>query len=124
MDRKLTRNVPIHLVGTAIGVEKGGELLQFKRDVKISVLPGQMPRHIDIDVTEMMIGDTIRVGDLKLGEGVEILDTGSVTIVSVMAKRAAPVSEEAAPVAAEGEGEEAAAKEPELVGKKGAKEEE
>jgi large subunit ribosomal protein L25 len=120
MDRKLTRSVPIHIVGDAIGVEKGGDLQQFKRDVKISVLPGQMPRHIDVDVTELMIGSSIHVRDLNLGEGIEILDAGNITIVTVSAKRGG-LGEEAAPAAAEGEEE--APKEPELVGKKGAKEE-
>jgi large subunit ribosomal protein L25 len=121
MDKKLTMDVPIHVVGTSIGVEKGGELKQFKRDVKISALPGQIPRHIDIDVTDLMIGSTIHVRDLKLAEGVEIVDAGNTSIVAVSAKRAV-VGEEAAPAAA-AEGEEAA-KEPEIVGKKGAKEEE
>jgi len=118
MDRKLTRDVPIHIVGDAIGVEKGGELKQFKRDVKISCVPGLMPRHVDVDVTNLAIGETIRVGDLRLAEGIEILDTDSVSIVTVAAKRGA-VTEEAAPA----EEAEEAAKEPELVGKKGAKEE-
>jgi len=121
MDRKLTRSVPVHILGTAIGVEKGGEFQQFKRDIKISALPGQMLRHIDVDVAELMIGSTIRVGDLQLGEGVEILDAGNITIATVTAKRGG-LGEEAAPAAA-AEGEEAP-KEPELVGKKGAKEEE
>ena len=107
-------------MGTAIGVEKGGEFQQFKRDVKISVLPGLAPRHIDVDVTAMMIGSTLRISDLNLGEGVEILDAGNVSIVAVDAKRA-EVSEEATPAAA---AEEEEAKEPEVVGKKGAKEEE
>jgi large subunit ribosomal protein L25 len=121
MDKKLTLDVPIHIVGASIGVEKGGELKQFKRDVKISALPGQIPRHIDIDVTDLMIGSTVHVRDLKLAEGVEIVDAGNTSIVAVSAKRAV-VGEEAAPAAA-AEGEEAA-KEPEIVGKKGAKEEE
>jgi large subunit ribosomal protein L25 len=120
MDKKLTMDVPIHIVGTSIGVEKGGELKQFKRDVKISALPGQIPRHLDIDVTDLMIGSTIHVRDLKLAEGVEIVDAGNTSIVAVSAKRAV-VGEEAAPAAA---AEEEAAKEPEIVGKKGAKEEE
>ena len=119
MDKKLTMDVPIHIVGTSIGVEKGGELKPFKSDVKIYALPGKVPRHLDVDVTDLMIGSTIHVRDLKLGEGIEILDPGNVSIVTVAAKRGT-VGEEAAPVAAEEEG----AKEPEIVGKKGAKEEE
>jgi len=120
MDKKLTMDVPIHIVGDSIGVEKGGELKPFKRDLKVSALPGQMPRHLDVDVTDLMIGSTIHVRDLKLDEGIQILDPGNVSIVTVAAKRGA-VGEEAAPAAAEEEG---AAKEPEIVGKKGAKEEE
>jgi large subunit ribosomal protein L25 len=119
MDKKLTMDVPIHIVGDSIGVEKGGELKPFKRDLKVSALPGQMPRHIEVDVTELMIGSTIHVRDLKLDEGIQILDPGNVSIVTVAAKRGT-VGEEAAPAAAEEEG----AKEPEVVGKKGAKEEE
>jgi large subunit ribosomal protein L25 len=120
MDKKLTMDVPIHIVGDSIGVEKGGELKPFIRDVKVSALPGQMPRHIEVDVTELMIGSTIHVRDLKLDEGIQILNPGNVSIVTVAAKRGA-VGEEAAPAAAEEEG---GAKEPEIVGKKGAKEEE
>ena len=123
MDRKLTREVPIHIVGTSIGVEKGGDLIPIKREVKISALPGLMPRHLDVDVTDLMIGSTIHVRDLKLAEGIEILDAGNVSIVTVAVKRGT-VGEEAAPVAAEEEGEEGTKKEPEIVGKKGAKEEE
>jgi large subunit ribosomal protein L25 len=119
MDKKLTLDVPIHVSGSAIGVEKGGELKQFKREVKVSALPGLMPRHIDIDVTDLMIGSTVHVRDIKLDEGAEILDAGNTSIVTVSAKRAV-VGEEAAPAAAAEE----AAKEPEIVGKKGAKEEE
>jgi len=101
-------------------VEKGGELKTFKRDLKVSALPGRMPRHIEVDVTELMIESTIHVRDLKLADGVEILDPGNVSIVTVATKRGT-VGEEAAPAAAEEEG---GAKEPEIVGKKGAKEEE
>ena len=119
MDRKLTMDIPIHLVGLAVGVDKGGELKQFIRDVKVSALPGSMPRHIDVDVTPMMIGDTFRVGDLQLGEGIEVLGAGSTSIATVDAKRG--TVEEAAPSEAAAE---EGAKEPELVGKKGAKEEE
>jgi large subunit ribosomal protein L25 len=119
MDRKLIMDVPLHLVGLAVGVDKGGEIKQFIRDVKVSALPGKMPRHIDVDVTPMMIGDTFRVGDLQLGEGIEVLGAGSTSIATVDAKRG--TVEEAAPSEAAAE---EGAKEPELVGKKGAKEEE
>ena len=101
MDKKLTLDVPIHILGSAIGVEKGGELKQFKRDVKISALPGLMPRHIDVDVTDLMIDSTVHVRDLKLNEGVETVDAGNASIVTVSAKRAV-VGEEAAPAAAGG----------------------
>jgi large subunit ribosomal protein L25 len=121
MDRKLTRDVPIHIVGTSIGVEKGGELIPIKREVKISALPGLMPRHLDVDVTDLMLGSTIHVRDLNLADGIEILDAGNISIVTVAVKRGT-VGEEAAPATAEAAEE--GTKEPEIVGKKGAKEEE
>jgi large subunit ribosomal protein L25 len=116
MDHKLTMDVPIHLVGQPIGVEMGGELHQFKRDLKVACLPAVMPKFVEIDISGLDIGKTLRVADVKLAEGIEVLDSDDAQIISVVVKRAVeeekPAEEEAAPA------------EPEVITEKKATEEE
>lgn len=115
MDHKITMDIPIHLVGQPVGVKMGGELHQFKRDLKVSGLPGIMPKFIEVDITGLDIGNTLRVAELKLADGVEILDSEDAQIISVVAKRAV---EEEKPA------EEAAPSEPEVITEKKTTEEE
>jgi len=96
-------------------VKMGGELHQFKRDLKVSGLPGIMPKFIEVDITGLDIGNTLRVAELKLADGVEILDSEDAQIISVVAKRAV---EEEKPA------EEAAPSEPEVITEKKTTEEE
>lgn len=115
MEHKLTMDVPIHLVGQPVGVKLGGELHQFKRDLKVACLPALMPKFIEIDISGIDIGHTLRVAEVKLPEGIEILDSEDAQIISVVAKRAA---EEPKPA------EEAAPAEPEVITEKKPVEEE
>ncbi|MBN1364626.1 MAG: 50S ribosomal protein L25 [Syntrophaceae bacterium] len=102
--RKITFDVSLRFVGKPVGVEKGGELQHLKREVKISCLPLNLPDHIDVDVANLDIGDSIKIRDLKFPEGVTILDRLDTSVASVavikIAKVEEPVKEEA--VAAEG----------------------
>jgi len=118
MDHKLTIDVPIHLVGQPAGLIDGGELHHLKRELKISGLPSLLPEYVEVDVSGLKIGDSVKVGDIPLVEGIEALDAADIAIAAVAAVRAAEVVEEAA----EGAAEEAAA-EPEVIGKKAEEEE-
>jgi large subunit ribosomal protein L25 len=70
MDKKLTVTVPILLVGEAIGVKtQGGIMEQVLREVEIECLPGDIPAHIDVEVSHMEFGQVLRVKDLPHGEG-------------------------------------------------------
>jgi len=111
MDHKLTMDIPIHLIGQPIGVKMGGEIHQFKRDLKVSCLPSAMPKSFELDISGLDIGNTLRVADVKLEKGVEILDSEDAQIISVVAKRAV---EEEKPV----EEAEAAPAEPEVITEK------
>ncbi len=111
MDHKLTMDIPIHLIGQPIGVKMGGEIHQFKRDLKVSCLPSAMPKSFELDISGLDIGNTLRVADVKLEKGVEILDSEDAQIISVVAKRAI---EEEKPV----EEAEAAPAEPEVITEK------
>ncbi|MBU2251866.1 MAG: 50S ribosomal protein L25/general stress protein Ctc [Proteobacteria bacterium] len=108
MDHKLTVDVPLRFNGIPVGVEKGGDLQHLKRDLKVTCLPSALPGFIEVDVSGLDIGDSIKVQDIKAPEGISVLDPGDVSVVMVaVVKVAVPeVAEEA-----EGEAEEKAEEE-------------
>ena len=115
MKRKINVQIPIQLVGVPIGVEtKGGFLEQHLREVAVECLPGAIPDHIQVEVTNLDVGDAVHVRDLAVAEGVRLVDDPARPVVSVLILR---VAVEEAPVSVE---EKPA--EPEVVGKKEAKE--
>ncbi len=112
---KVTVSIPIVLNGVAEGVRlEGGVLDQTLRELEIEVDPSNIPDHAELDITNMMIGDSLHVSDIKLPEGVEILDDPE-TSVAVLAAPRAVIEEAPAAEAVEGVGE--AAAEPEVIGK-------
>ena len=101
MDHKITVDVPVHLIGKAEGVALGGIVQQEHRTVKIECLPTQIPASIDVDITKLGIGQSLHVSDMKLAEGVEVIDEASTTIVSVVAPTAEVAPKTAEEVEAE-----------------------
>jgi large subunit ribosomal protein L25 len=70
MDRRLRVKVPILLRGEAAGVkQQGGILEQVLREVELECLPGDIPSHLELDVTELVFGKVLRVSDLPHAEG-------------------------------------------------------
>lgn len=89
-DEKVTASVPVETVGEPVGVKTGGGVLEhvlFK--VKVRATPGDLPEVINIDVSQLEIGQSIHVGQLQAPAGVEILGHKEATVVAV----AAPVTE-------------------------------
>lgn len=109
---KITVNVPILFVGTAAGVKDGGTVEEVMRELSVEVDPSNIPNHFEIDVSALGINDSVHVSDIKVPEGVEILDDLGATVAVVAPPRI--VEEPPAPV--EGAAVEAAA-EPELIRK-------
>ncbi len=101
MKKKLTFEVDLNFIGKCIGVENGGELQHIKREVQILCLPADLPDHIDVDITNLGIGHSIKVRDLKLPENMVFVDPADAAIVAVAAVKAAKVA--AAETPAEGE---------------------
>jgi large subunit ribosomal protein L25 len=65
MDKKLAVMVPIELIGEPAGVkQQGGILEQMLREVEVECLPGDIPSHIDVDVSDLVFGKVLRVADL------------------------------------------------------------
>lgn len=81
--RKVTVDVPINLLGEAPGTEEGGVVDQVRFDVAVEVLPLEVPDSLELDISDMQVGDVKRLGDLTLPEGVELLDDPDATVVSV-----------------------------------------
>ena len=113
MDHKLTVDIPLRFVGTPIGVENGGELQHLKRDMKVSCLPSVLPDFIDVDVSGLDIGASIKIQDLTVPDGVEVLDPGDVGVAIVAFVKVSVPQEEVAEeeAAAPAEGKEAATEE-------------
>src|SRR6059058_3401052 len=88
MDEVVRVTVPVHVTGTAIGVKEGG-LLDFQvRDLHIECLPGAIPDAIDVDISNLGVHQYVRIGDLKLPEGVKVLDDSERVVVGVTVARA------------------------------------
>ena len=82
--QKVTADIPIRLEGEAKGVaEDGGIAEQPLYTLQVEVLPLEMPDEIVVDISEMEIGDVLRVSDLELPEAVEALDDPEHTVVTV-----------------------------------------
>src|SRR5207237_3144426 len=113
MDDVVRVTIPVHHTGMAIGVKEGG-LLDFQvRDLHVECLPGAIPDAIEVDVTDLGVHDYIRIADLKLPEGVKVLDDPDRVVVGVTIARAEVVEVAAVPV----EGEVVAPAEPEVISK-------
>lgn len=112
-NHKVRVKVPVRLLGVPYGVKTQGGMLDFvHRELEIECLPSLIPAHIDVDVTALKVGDAIRFDQLGLASTLRILGDAHEVVAAVHGKPA----EEEAPAAE-------ASAEPEVVGKKGKKDE-
>jgi large subunit ribosomal protein L25 len=93
-------SVPIHLQGTAAGVQMGGIVDHALRELEVECLPNAIPEEFTVDVSALDVGESIHVRDLALPDGVTLISDDGLSIVSVVAPAAA---EEEAPTEEEGE---------------------
>lgn len=104
---KIEVTVAIHLIGEAAGLSEDGAVLnQQLREIKVLCEPSKIPEFLEVDVTDLNVGESIHVSDMKVGEGVEVHESQESVIVSIVV-----VKEE------ELEPQLETAAEPELVGK-------
>jgi large subunit ribosomal protein L25 len=114
--KKVTVSLPIQLTGSSAGILAGGKLRQRRRALKVRGLAEHMPDHLEIDMTGLEIGDSLKVGDI-LYDNLEILDPQRAMVVGVVSSRlvakglreALPEEVEAAEAAAAAEAAEEAA---------------
>src|SRR3989338_10686366 len=89
MYHKITVDVPIHITGKDQGVEIGGILQHEARTLKIECLPNQIPDKIDVDVTNLPIGQSIHATDITLAQGLKVIGDPNITVALI----AAPMAE-------------------------------
>lgn len=113
MDRKITVPVPVVATGKSVGVEEGGILQIVRRELEVLCLPLEIPEAIEIDITNLGIGDSVHLDEISLSDNIEFAEEGHFTVLTIVAPKAEEEAE-----AAEGEegvseeaGEEAEAKE-------------
>ncbi|MGH7823797.1 MAG: 50S ribosomal protein L25 [Candidatus Binatia bacterium] len=102
--------VPLHFVGKAAGVVRGGILQPVVREIEVECLPLDIPEFFDVEVSDLDIGDSVHVQDLRMPEGVTAVIESNFTLVTVVpptaeeapaAAAAAPEAEVAAPAVEE-----------------------
>ena len=83
LDQPIHATVTIELVGDSPGVREGGIISQPQRDVNVEALPMEVPDRIEVDVSNLEVGGSFRVGDLPPLEGVTYLDDPDTVVASV-----------------------------------------
>jgi large subunit ribosomal protein L25 len=84
LDQPIQASVTVQLVGEPAGAKEGGVLSQVQREINVEALPMEIPEHIDLDVSGMAIGDTLRLADLAPMAGVTYLDNPEETVLATV----------------------------------------
>jgi large subunit ribosomal protein L25 len=87
LDRVIQATVVVELIGEAEGVTMGGVLTQINREVNVEALPMEIPDRLELDISGLNIGDSLRVSDLVVPEGVKLLDDEETVLASVAQPR-------------------------------------
>ena len=122
MDVAIRVTIPVHVRGEARGVKVDAGILELiMREIEVECLPGDIPEHIAVDVSDLGLNGALRVSDLQVNEKVKVLESADQVVVHVVSVKEEVVAAPGAAVPVEGEA--AAPAEPEVL-KKGKKEEE
>lgn len=79
-------NVPVKIVGQSVGIREGGVLEHILHKLNVTCLPKDLPQHLDVDITELKIGQSMHVRDVSY-PGIKINVSGDATIVAISAPR-------------------------------------
>jgi large subunit ribosomal protein L25 len=121
MQRPIKVMVPVITRGKSVGVEVGGMLQVVRRELEVQCLPGDIPETIELDISNLDIGDSIHVEEIPLGENVEFTADINFTVITVLSPKVEALEEEEEEELEEGE--EAAEGEEDASAAEGEKEE-
>lgn len=104
LTERIRVKVPLHFIGKAVGVVRGGILQPVVREIEVECLPMDIPEFFDVEVSALDIGDSLHVAELTMPEGVTAASETDLTLVTVVPPsiEEAPTPAEAAPAAVEG----------------------
>ena len=88
MDQKIKISIPVVATGHAKGVEEGGVLQLVRHEVEIFCYPNNIPESLEVDVTDMEIGDSKHMDEVSIDESFELVDETNFTIVTVLSPKA------------------------------------
>ncbi len=94
MQRKINVMIPVVTKGKSKGVELGGLLQIVRREIEVLCMPGDIPEAIEIDITDLDIGDSLHVEEIPLGDNLEILADVNFTVVTVLSPKVEEVAVE------------------------------
>jgi large subunit ribosomal protein L25 len=95
LDQTIHAQVVVELVGESEGVKEGGVLTQVAREVNVEALPMEVPDRLELDISPMMIGDSLRLSDLRVPGGVKLLDDPETVLATVTPPTKVELPEEA-----------------------------
>lgn len=87
MDRKIRVNVPVVTTGKCKGVEMGGLLQIIRHELEVECLPMETPDTIQVDITDLEMGDSIHVEEISLPDGVELQTDVNFTVITVLSPK-------------------------------------
>lgn len=120
LDEKVKVRVPIELLGTPTGVKNEEGVLDFiTREVEVQCLPGDIPNQLEVDITELHVGQHVEVSDLQVSDKVVVLDDPGRVVAAVAHARVVEEVEEEEEMLLEADAEE-----PEVIGRTGDDDEE
>lgn len=94
LNKEIKVKVRLRFVGTAKGVKIGGKMEVYREEVTLVAKPQDMPRIVDVDITDFDLGTNLRASDLKLPEGVRVEYKSDFSILTIMSKDKAKDGEE------------------------------
>ena len=94
MDRKVTVRVPVVTTGQSVGIERGGILQIIRRELEVQCLPFEVPKAIEIDITDLDMGDSIHVEDIFLDGEVEFFSEANLTVLTMLSPKVEEEPEE------------------------------
>ncbi len=104
--KEIEVSMPIHFVGDAVGVaNKGGTLDMVMTEIQLKCPPDAIPQSLDVDISDLDVGDALHVGEMKLPPGTSVAVDDKLLVVSVLAPRTATAESEEAEGEAAAEGE-------------------
>jgi len=92
LSKKVRVNVPVEPIGKSKGVELGGLLQVIRRELEVFCMPLETPESIQVDITNLDVGDSVHVHEIKV-DGIEIPSDVNFTVITIVAPKSGPAGE-------------------------------